>query len=200
MELKRQGVDVISLSVGEPDFGPPEVGSRPSLRVRATEFVLSAVVESEVVPQCVVQATGDAARNGYTKYSATAGTFELRTKISQHLCSTRGLSYSPEQVLLSGGAKQSIYQAMMVCCSPGDEVIVVAPYWVSYVEQAKLAGANVVVIHTTADQDYLATAEQLEKALTQQSRLLVLCNPSNPTGALYNLEQLQSIAEVRTTA
>eukprot|EP00658_Telonema_sp_P-2_P067418 TRINITY_DN56331_c0_g1_i1.p1 TRINITY_DN56331_c0_g1~~TRINITY_DN56331_c0_g1_i1.p1 ORF type:complete len:787 (-),score=200.94 TRINITY_DN56331_c0_g1_i1:297-2657(-) len=172
MELKRAGVDLVSLSVGEPDFHPPEV---------------------------VVEATAEAARIGKTKYTSTAGTYELRSAVSTHLRESRGLGYSPDQILVSGGAKQSIYQAMMSTCSIGDEVIVIAPYWVSYVEQARLCGATPVIIHTTAQQNWLASPEQLQAALTRESRMLVLCNPCNPTGALYSKPELEAIAQVVAT-
>eukprot|EP00657_Telonema_sp_P-1_P007777 TRINITY_DN27975_c0_g1_i1.p1 TRINITY_DN27975_c0_g1~~TRINITY_DN27975_c0_g1_i1.p1 ORF type:complete len:142 (-),score=49.98 TRINITY_DN27975_c0_g1_i1:29-454(-) len=129
-----------------------------------------------------------------TKYTPTTGTHALRSALSDHLVNTRGLNYASDEILISGGGKQSIYQAFMCTCSAGDEVIVVAPYWVSYVEQAKLAGATVVVVDTTADGgECKLTAEGLEKVLTKESRMLVLNNPCNPTGVVYSQRELEAI-------
>ena len=125
-------------------------------------------------------------RTGVTRYTPNTGTTALRAAICAKLASENGLRYAPEELVVSNGAKQSIWQALLAVCSPGDEVIIPAPFWVSYPEMAKLAGAAPVVVETTAAEGFVLTAEKLRAALTARSRLLILCTPSNPTGAVYS--------------
>jgi len=166
--LRAEGRDIVSLSVGEPDFPPPP---------------------------CVQDALKEVYTNGQTRYTEVAGTQALREAICTFLA-PKGVQYSPEEVLVSNGGKQCIVQAIIAMCQPGDEVIVPAPYWVSYPEMVKLAGATPVVVHTRAQDDYLLTAEMLRNAITPRTRMILLCNPSNPTGAVYPLEALQAVARV----
>lgn len=167
--MREAGADVIGLAAGEPDFDTPDD---------------------------IVEAGVDALRDGFTRYTPNTGTSNLRKAICKKLQEDNGLTYSPEEIVVSNGAKQSIWQAVLATCSPGDEVIIPAPYWVSYPEMAALAGASAVIINTTPEQGFLMSAEQLEAALTPKSRVLILCTPSNPTGAVYSLQQLQALAAV----
>eukprot|EP00793_Prasinoderma_coloniale_P001251 PRCOL_00005023-RA len=167
--LREEGKDVIGLAAGEPDFDTPEP----------------------------IAAAGKAAiEDGDTRYTPNTGTAELRNAIVEKLRRENGLEYAPSDVVVTNGAKQSITQAVMAVCQPGDDVLIPAPHWVSYPEMARLAGANPVVIATTPEQGYLLSPEALESALTPASRLLILCTPSNPTGSVYSSEQLAALAEV----
>ena len=167
--MKRQGLPVISLSAGEPDFNTPEP---------------------------IAEAGIQAIREGFTHYTENAGIPELREAIAEKLARENGIAYTPDQILCSNGAKQSVAQGVLTLCRPGDEVIIPAPYWVSYPEMVKLAGATPVFVSTTAEQEYRMTPEQLEAAITPRTRLLILCSPSNPTGAVYSPEDLEALAEV----
>ncbi|CAA7401030.1 unnamed protein product [Spirodela intermedia] len=167
--LVQAGVPVIRLAAGEPDFGTP-------------------------VP--IAEAGIDAIRQGYTRYTPNAGTLELREAICHKFQEENGLSYTPDQILVSNGAKQCILQAVLAVCSPGDEVIIPAPYWVSYPEMARLADATPVIVPTHIDNDFLLRPEALAAQLSEKSRLLILCSPSNPTGSVYPKELLQQIADV----
>eukprot|EP01047_Picozoa_sp_COSAG01_P050636 COSAG01_NODE_5137_length_4461_cov_2.612016_5_plen_425_part_00 len=167
--LRHEGRDVISLSVGEPDFAPPAP---------------------------VIAATAAAAGAGHTTYTAVAGSIELRQEVARYLSTQKGLSYAPEQVLVSSGAKQSLMQAITALCGPGDQVLVPAPYWVSYVEQCTLADATAVVMPTRPEDGFLIQPEALDAAICPATRLLILCNPSNPTGAVYPKEHLERLAAV----
>jgi len=167
--LREQGIDVIGLAAGEPDFDTPKP---------------------------IIDAGIEALRTGVTRYSPNAGVLKLRTAICEKLLKENGLSYTPEEIVLSNGAKQSVWQSILAVCSPGDEVIIPAPYWVSYPEMARLAGAEPVIIDAPAKQGFLITAEQLKSSLTSKSRVLVLCSPSNPSGAVYSEEQLREIADI----
>ena len=167
--LKAEGVDVISLAAGEPDFDTP----RP-----------------------IVEAGIEALERGITRYTPNAGVPLLKQKICEKLERENGITYAPDEIVLSNGAKQSVWQGVLACCSPGDEVLIPAPFWVSYPEMARLAGAEPVVVETDASQGFLMTADQLRGALTERSRLLILCSPSNPSGAVYSEEQLREIADV----
>jgi len=169
LSLKQQGIDVIGLAAGEPDFDTPAV---------------------------VAEAGRQAITEGVTRYSPNVGTLELRKAICGKLEAENGLKYAPEEVVLSNGAKQSIWQSVLAACGPGDEVIVPAPYWVSYVEMVRLAGATPVVVETTAEEGYMLTPEKLKAAMTPNSRLIILCTPSNPTGAVYSRSGLEALAEV----
>ena len=163
--MKEAGQDVIGLAAGEPDFD---------------------------TPAAIVEAGCDAIRNGFTRYSPNTGTAGLRAAVCKKLLEENGLEYSPAEVVLSNGAKQSVAQGVMAVCGPGDEVIIPAPYWVSYPEMCRLAGAEPVVLPTTADDGFLLTADKLRATLTPNSRLLILCSPSNPSGAVYSREALEA--------
>eukprot|EP00891_Asterochloris_glomerata_P001876 jgi/Astpho2/1876/fgenesh1_pm.00038_%23_19_t len=167
--MRESGADVIGLAAGEPDFDTPGP---------------------------ILEAGIEALRRGHTHYTPNTGTAALRQAICHKLQSENQLQYSPDEVVVSNGAKQSIWQAVLATCSPGDEVIVPAPFWVSYPEMASLAGASAVIVETNADQGFLLSAEQLEAALTPNSRLLILCSPSNPTGAVYSKEHQRALADV----
>lgn len=167
--LVQSGVPVIRLAAGEPDFDTPSV---------------------------ISQAGIDAIRDGHTRYTPNAGTMELRTAICHKLKEENGISYTPDQILVSNGAKQSILQAVLAVCSPGDEVIIPAPYWVSYPEMARLADATPVIIDTQISQNFLLDPKHLESKLNEKSRLLILCSPSNPTGSVYPKQLLEEIAAI----
>jgi len=174
-EMKREGLDVISLSVGEPDFGTP----------------------------ARIGAAGERAiAEGQTKYSPNAGLASLREAVARKLAQENdiaGLDPSGTNILVTNGAKQAIAEAVLATCAAGDEVIVPAPYWVSYPEIARLAGAEPVVVETRLEENFLLTAEALEQALTPASRVLILCSPSNPTGSVYSRAQMQALARVVAT-
>lgn len=168
-ELIRQGVDVLSFGVGEPDFDTPS-------------HIKDVAIE--------------AINSGFTKYTPSAGIPELREAVCRKLKEDNGLEYKPNEVLVSVGAKHSIYNAVMVLCDDGDEVIVPEPYWVSYPEMVRLAGGKVVTVPTGIEQGFKMTAAQLEATITDKTSLLILNTPSNPTGAVYTEDELRKIAEV----
>lgn len=167
--LREQGRDVIVLSVGEPDFPTPE-------HVKAA-------------------AAAALARND-TKYTPVDGSRALKDAIVAKLARDNGLAYTREQVLVSTGAKQSCYNACLALLDPGDEAVVVAPYWVSYPDMVRLTEAEPVIVETTAERGFKMTPEQLERALTPKTRLLILNSPCNPTGAVYSAEELRALGEV----
>jgi aspartate aminotransferase len=168
-ELKVQGVDIVNMSVGEPDFDTPEH----------------------------IKEIGEKAiRENYTRYSPVSGYKGLKEAIYGKLSKENGLSYSPDEVLISNGAKQSICNAVMALVDDGDEVIIPAPYWVSYPQMVLLAGGKPVHIPTSIENGFKITAEQLERAITLRTKLLIICSPCNPTGAVYSQEELDSLAEV----
>ena len=170
-EMKREGKDVISLAPGEPDFETPER---------------------------IARAGQDAIATGRTKYSPNPGIADLREAIVRKLereNGIRGLS-AGGSVVVTNGAKQAIAETILASCSPGDEVIIPSPYWVSYPEMANMAGAKPVFVETRLEESFLLTAEGLRGALTDKSRVLILCSPSNPTGGVYTREALVAIAEV----
>ncbi|XP_042024358.1 bifunctional aspartate aminotransferase and glutamate/aspartate-prephenate aminotransferase-like isoform X1 [Salvia splendens] len=167
--LVQAGVPVIRLAAGEPDFDTPTP---------------------------IAEAGIKAIREGFTRYTPNAGTLELRAAICHKLKEENGISYTPDQILVSNGAKQSILQAVLAVCSPGDEVIIPAPFWVSYPEMARLADANPVILPTTISENFLIDPKVLESSLTEKSRLLILCSPSNPTGSVYPRKLLEQIAEI----
>ncbi|HHW18534.1 MAG TPA: pyridoxal phosphate-dependent aminotransferase [Firmicutes bacterium] len=168
-KLQREGINVINFGVGEPDFDTPQ-------------HIKDAAIES-------IQA-------GFTKYTPSSGIPELREAICEKLKKDNGLEYKPSEVLVSVGAKHSIYNAVMVLCDEGDEVLLPAPYWVSYPEMVKLAGGTPVILPTSIESGFKVTAQALEKAITPRTTLLILNSPSNPTGAIYTREELEKIAEV----
>lgn len=167
--LAQAGVPVIRLAAGEPDFDTPSV---------------------------IAEAGINAIREGYTRYTPNAGTLELRTAICHKLKEENGLSYTPDQILVSNGAKQSCVQAVLAVCSPGDEVIIPAPYWVSYPEMARLADATPVILQTHISNNFLLDPKDLESKLNEKSRVLILCSPSNPTGSVYPRKLLEEIAQI----
>ncbi|XP_002456709.2 bifunctional aspartate aminotransferase and glutamate/aspartate-prephenate aminotransferase [Sorghum bicolor] len=169
MALRQAGVPVIGLAVGEPDFD---------------------------TPPAIAEAGMNAIRDGYTRYTPNAGTLELRKAICAKLQGENGISYLPDQVLVSNGAKQCITQAVLAVCSPGDEVLIPAPYWVSYPEMARLADATPVILPTNISENFLLSTELLAEKINEKSRLLILCSPSNPTGSVYPKELLEKIADI----
>lgn len=168
-ELKAQGFDVINLSVGEPDFFTPDY---------------------------IKEAAKKAVDENYSFYSPVPGYPALRNAICAKLKRENGLDYKPEQIVVSGGAKQSVCNVILSIVNPGDEVIVPAPYWVSYVEMVKLAEGTNVIVTAGIEQDFKITAAQLEEAITSKTKALILCSPSNPTGSVYSKEELKALADV----
>lgn len=168
-ELKAQGIDVINLSVGEPDF---------------------------FTPNHIKEAAKKAVDANYSFYSPVPGYMDLRKAIVAKLKNENGLDYTPEQIIVSGGAKQSVCNVLLSIIGAGDEVIVPAPYWVSYVEMVKLAEGTNVIVTAGIDQDFKITPEQLEAAITPKTKALILCSPSNPTGSVYNRAELEGLAKV----
>lgn len=168
-ELQAQGIDVISLSIGEPDFNTPEE---------------------------VKLAAKDAIDKNFTHYPPVPGYADLREAICTKLKRDNGLDYKPEQIVVSTGAKQSIYQLVQCLVDPGDEVIIPAPYWVSYREIARAAGGECVFITTNPENDFKITPQQLEAAITPRTKLIMFSSPSNPTGMLYTHDELRAIADV----
>lgn len=171
-ELRRAGHPVIALSAGEPDFP---------------------------TPQPIAEAGIQAIRDGFTNYTANPGMPALREAISAKFERENGLAYAPDEILCSNGAKQSVALAVHVLTGPGDEVLIPAPYWVSYPEMARFAGAEPVTLPTSAESGYRLSPDQLDKAITPQTRLVILCSPSNPTGAVYPRDELEALAGVLRT-
>ena len=169
IELRSKGIDIIDFSVGEPDFNTPDV-----IKTAAKK-----AIDSDVI-----------------KYTVNAGLCELRETIAAKLLSENQLSYSASQIIVSNGAKQSIFNAIMALAEKGDNVIIPAPYYVSYPEMVKFAGAQPLIIPTDESRGFKINAELLEKSITPKSKLLILCNPSNPTGLLYTKDELKEIAAV----
>ena len=168
-EMKAQGIDVINMSVGEPDFNMPEN---------------------------IKEAAKKAIDENYSKYSPVPGYADLRKAIVAKLKRENGLDYSVSEVLVSNGAKQSVCNTVMALINDGDEVIIPAPYWVSYPQMVKLAGGNPVIVNAGFDQNFKMTPQQLEAAITPKTKLLILCSPSNPTGSVYTQEELDALAAV----
>ena len=168
-EMKAQGIDVINMSVGEPDFNTPEH---------------------------IKKAAKLAIDENYSRYSPVPGYPDLRQAIARKLERENHLSYTPAEILVSNGAKQSVCNTVMALVNPGEEVIIPAPYWVSYPQMALLAGGEPVIVEATFEQNFKMTAEQLEAAITPKTKMLILCSPSNPTGSVYNKEELRALAEV----
>lgn len=168
-ELQMEGKSVISLSQGEPDFK---------------------------TPGHICDAAIDAIREGHHGYTVNAGNIELRELIVQKLKEENNLDYTPAQIILSNGAKQSIGFSILATINPGDEVIIPAPYWVSYPEMVKLAEGKPVVLPSEFSNDYKITAAELEASITPKTKMLILCSPSNPTGSCYTLDELKALADV----
>lgn len=168
-ELKAQGIDVINLSVGEPDF---------------------------YTPDHIKEAAKKAIDDNFSFYSPVPGYMDLRKAIVAKLKNENGLDYTTDQIIVSNGAKQSVCNTLLSIIGPGDEVIVPAPYWVSYVEMVKLAEGTNVIVSAGIDQDFKITPAQLEAAITPKTKALILCSPSNPTGSVYSKEELKGLAAV----
>ena len=168
-EMKAQGIDVINMSVGEPDFNTPEH---------------------------IKNAAKLAIDENYSRYSPVPGYPELRQAIARKLERENHLHYQPSEILVSNGAKQSVCNTVMALANPGEEVIIPAPYWVSYPQMALLAGGTPVYVEATFEQNFKMTPEQLEAAITPKTRLIILCSPSNPTGSVYNKEELCALANI----
>ncbi len=168
-ELKAQGIDVINLSVGEPDFNTPDH---------------------------IKEAAKKAIDDNFSFYSPVPGYMDLRKAICGKMKNENHLDFTPDQIVVSGGAKQSICNAVLSLVGKGDEVIIPAPYWVSYVEMVKLAEGTNVIVSAGIEQDFKITPEQLEAAITPKTKLLILCSPSNPTGSVYSQAELKGLADV----
>ena len=167
-EAHPQRIDVINMSVGEPDFNTPDH---------------------------IKEAAKKAIDENYSRYSPVPGYADLRKAIADKLKRENQLDYSPNEILVSNGAKQSVCNTVMALVNSGDEVIIPTPYWVSYPQMALLAGGVPVFVEATFEQNFKMTPEQLEKAITPKTRLLILCSPSNPTGSVYSKEELQALPE-----
>jgi aspartate aminotransferase len=168
-ELKAEGKDIINLSVGQPDFSTPDH-----------------------IKQAGIQAIND----NYTSYTPVPGYKDLREAIANKLKNENNLDYSFDQIVVSAGAKHSLANALLSIVNKGDEVIVPAPYWVSYVEQVKLAEGENVIVPTSIDNNFKITPQQLKGAISAKTKALMLCSPSNPTGSIYTKEELKEIAEI----
>ena len=168
-QMKAEGKDVVGFGAGEPDFPTPEH---------------------------IKQAGIEAIENNQTKYTPAAGLMDLRKAACYRLKEDCGLDYEPTQIVVASGAKHSVYIALMTLCNPGDEVVIAAPYWVSYSEMVKQAGAVPVIVAATEEADFKITAEQLDAAITDNTKVFMLNSPSNPTGMVYTRKELEAIAEV----
>ncbi len=168
-EMKAQGVDVINMSVGEPDFNTPDH---------------------------IKEAGKKAIDDNFSKYSPVPGYMDLREAIVDKLKKENHLDYTTGEVIVGTGGKQGVCNTILALVNPGDEVIIPAPYWVSYPQMAKLAGATPVIVRAGFEQDFKMTAEQLEAAITPKTKMLIFCSPSNPTGSVYSQEELNALAQV----
>lgn len=168
-ELKQQGKDIISLTLGEPDFDTPNF---------------------------IKEAAKQALNDGFTKYTPVPGLLSLRQAISAKFKRDNNLDYSPEQIVVSTGAKQTLANIVLCTVNPGDDVLLPVPYWVSYAGIATMANANTIEIKTSINNDFKMTPQQLEQAITPKSKLLVFSSPCNPTGSLYSKEELQALVNV----
>lgn len=167
--MKAEGIDVCGFGAGEPDFDTPE-------HIKAAAMA--------------------ALDGGFTKYTPSSGTPELRQAISDKFKADNGLDYKPNQIIVSNGAKHSCYNAIIATCQPGDEVIIPAPYWLSYPEMVRLAGAEPVFVQTKEENGWKMTAEEFENAMTPRTKMVIINSPGNPTGAVYTREELQALLEV----
>ncbi len=170
--MRAEGIDVCGFGAGEPDFDTPE---------HIKEAAIKALQE------------------GFTKYTPSAGLPELRTAISEKYAADNNIDYKPSQVIVSNGAKQSCYNAILACCEPGDEVIIPAPYWLSYPDMVRLVGAEPVIVQTKASNSYKMTAEEFENAMTPRTKMVIINSPGNPTGSVYTREELEALVEVALT-
>ena len=168
-ELKASGIDIISLSLGEPDFATPEI-----------------------IKQAAIQAIND----NFSYYTHVSGYLELREAIARKFKRDNGLTYTADEIVVSTGAKQSIANAVLCVINPGDEVLIPSPFWVSYLEILKLAGGVPILIDTEIENDFKVTAAQLEEHITSKTRMMIFSTPCNPTGSVYNKKELREIADV----
>jgi len=168
-KMKAEGLDVIGFGAGEPDFDTPE----------HIKKVAIAAIE-----------------DGFTKYTPASGILELKQAICKKFEKDNGLDYAPAQIVVSNGAKHSLINAFQAICNPGDEIIIPAPYWVSYPEMVKIAGAVPVIIETSEQSGFKFTVEQIKQVLTKKTKALVINSPSNPTGMVYSEEELAEIADL----
>ena len=168
-ELKAEGFNVINLSVGEPDF---------------------------FTPDHIKEAAKKAIDDNFSFYSPVPGYMDLRKAVCDKLKRENDLDYTPEQIIVSGGAKQSVCNTLLCVVGPGDEVIIPTPAWVSYMEMVKLAEGTNVLVKAGIDQDFKITPAQLEAAITDKTKAIILCSPSNPTGIVYSKEELKALADV----
>src|SRR5882762_7955268 len=167
--MKAEGIDVCGFGAGEPDFDTPE-------HIKAAAV---AAIES-----------------GFTKYTPSSGTPELRQAISDKFSADNKLSYKPSQIIVSNGAKHSCYNAILATCQPGDEVIIPAPYWLSYPEMVRLAGADPVFVQTKEENGWRMTADAFENAMTPRTKMVIINSPGNPTGSVYTRAEMEKIVEV----
>lgn len=168
-ELKRKGIDVIGLNIGEPDFNTPEN---------------------------IIEAAKSALDEGFTKYTVVAGILELREAICEKLKKDNNLEYSPNEIIVSSGAKQSLTNALLTLCEPGEEVIVLTPCWVSYIEMVKLSGATPVLVSTDEDDGFSLNIDKIREAITSKTKAIMINTPNNPTGVVYSKEELKAIGEL----
>lgn len=168
-EMKAQGIDVINMSVGEPDFNTPDH---------------------------IKEAAKKAIDDNFSRYSPVPGYMDLRKAIVAKLKNENHLDYTTSEILVSNGAKQSVCNTVMALVNDGEEVIIPAPYWVSYPQMVKLAGGTPIIVNAGFEQEFKMTPEQLEVAITPKTRMLILCSPSNPTGSVYTKDELAALAEV----
>lgn len=168
-QMQQEGIDVIGFGAGEPDFDTPEH---------------------------IKEAAKKAIDSGFTKYTPVSGIKELKEAVCKKFKNDNNLDYSPEEILVSCGAKHSIFNAILALCNEGDEVILASPYWVSYPEMIKVAGAKPVILRTTQESNFKITSQQLQEAITAETKLLILNSPSNPTGMVYSKEELATISGV----
>ena len=171
--MKADGIDVIPLSAGEPDFDTPR-------------HICDAAIE--------------AINDGFTRYTPASGTADMKKAVADTFRADNGLDYEPSQVIINCGAKHSVFQAVFVMVRPGEEVIIPAPYWVSYPEMVRLAGGTPVIVETTGETGYKLTPEMLRAAITDRTKLLILNSPSNPTGMVYTGDELAALGEVVSDA
>jgi len=167
--LRAEGVDVFSFGAGEPDFDTPE-------HIKAAAI--------------------DALNAGFTKYTPSSGIPELRAAISEKFKCDNGIDYKPSDIIVSNGAKQSCFNAILAVCGEGDEVIIPAPYWLSYPDMVRLAGAEPVIVQTTQENDWKMTPQQFEEAMSPRTKMVIINSPGNPTGSVYTKEELRAIVEV----
>ena len=171
--MRAQGEDVIILAAGEPDFDTPDT-----------------------VKEAAIKAIND----GLTKYTPASGTKSLKETICRKLKEDNGLDYEVSQIVVSNGAKHSIYNALLAICNPKDEVLIISPYWLSYPEMAKLAEAVPVIIKTSVENGFRATPEDIKNAITDKTKAIIINSPSNPAGVVYSIDELKAIAEVCVSA